>query len=87
MTVRHQTTRLFSTAKRVQDKCAAYYGEGLDDEARRSIVQDIWREVNFAVLHEKKRRRTARHKQAARSGRRSQPAGRPGGAAGLPGPA
>lgn len=58
-------------------QCASYYAEGLNDDQKRAIVQNIWRYANFAVIAENRRRlarRKKRKKKAKTPDQRLRPA-------------
>jgi hypothetical protein len=61
MTVRKPLT----TLNYVTRQCAAYYADGLDEEQRRAIIQNIWRACNFTLIdHRKKRKKPGRPRKA-----------------------
>lgn len=39
----------------ITQKCAAYYADGLDENAKRALIQDIWRYANFALMRLKRK--------------------------------
>ena len=58
-----RSTPLYSALMRVTEHCARYYGDKLNDDERRAIIQDIWRTANFAIIAERARRRRDRAKK------------------------